>query len=108
LPDETIPADPMLGDGEYKNYLAAKQDLSDGRRALKQGDLEAALACEKVAEQDNPGFYQNSWLLADVLFRQGKYPEAVAACQRALAEKPALGGEKQRIEKLLTEAEAHK
>jgi hypothetical protein len=108
LPEETISADPMLGDGEYKKYLAAKQDLSDGRRALKRGDLEAALACEKAAEQDNPGLYQNSWLLADVLFRQGKYPEAAAACQRALAEKPALGGEKQRIEKLLTEAEAHK
>ena len=108
LPDETIPADPMLADGDYKNYLAAKQELSDGRQALKQGDLEAALACEKTAEKDNPDFYQNSWLLADVLFRQGKYPEAAAACQQALAEKPALGGEKQRIEKLLTEAEAHK
>ena len=98
----------MLADGEYKNYLAAKEDLSDGRRALKQGDLETALACEKAAEKDNPGFYQNSWLLADALFRQGKFPEAAEACRRALAEKPALGGEKQRIEKLLTEAEAHK
>ena len=103
-----MPADPMLADGEYKNYLAAKQDLSDGRRALKQGDLETALSCAKAAEQDNPGFYQNSWLLADVLFRQGKYPEAAAAYRQALDGKPALGGEKQRIEKLLTEAEAHK
>ena len=108
LPEETLPADPMLAAGEYKNYLAAKQDLSDGRRALKQGDLETALACEKAAEKDNPGFYQNSWLLADALFRQGKFPEAAEACRRALAEKPALGGENQRIEKLLTEAEAHK
>jgi len=108
LPEQTLPADPMLDDGEYKNYLTAKQDLSDGWRALKNGGLETALACVGTAEKYNPGFYQNSWLLAEVLFWQGRCPEAAAACRQALAGKPALGGEQRRIEQLLIQAEAHK
>jgi len=75
---------------------------------LKQGDLAAAIHCEQVAEKNNPGFYQNSWLLAEVLFRQGKYPEAAAACRQALDGRPALGGERRQIKQLLTQAETHK
>ena len=108
LPEAALPEDSFLTDGGFKNYLAAKNDLSDGRQALKKGDLEAALARAKAAEKNNPGFYQNSWLLADVLFRQGKYPEAAAAYRQALDGKPALGGERKRIEQLLAQAEAHK
>jgi hypothetical protein len=108
LPEQALPADPMLDDGEYKNYLAAKNDLSDGWRALKKGGLDAALASAKAAEKNNPGFYQNSWLFAEVLFRQGKQAEAADACQRALAGKPALAGERRRIEQLLAQAQTHK
>ena len=82
--------------------------MSDGWRALKRGDLAAAIHSERSAEKNNPGFYQNSWLLAEVMFRQGKYPEAAAACRQALEGRPALGGERRRIEQLLTQAETHK
>ena len=108
LPEQALPADPMLDDGEYKNYLAAKNDLSDGWNALKKGGLDAALASAKAAEKNNPGFYQNSWLFAEVLFRQGKQAEAAEACQRALAGKPALAGERRRIEQLLALAKTRK
>jgi tetratricopeptide (TPR) repeat protein len=108
LPKLAMAGDPMLTDGEYKTYLAAKTGLGDGWRALNQGDFAAAILCAQTAEKDNPGFYQNSWLLAEALFRQGKYPEAAAMCRQAMDGKPALGGERRRIEQLLTQAEAHK
>ena len=108
LPDQALPVDPMLAAGEYKNYLAAKDELSNGWRALKNGGLDAALASAKGAETNNPGFYQNSWLLAEVLVLQGKQAEAAEACHQALAGKPALAGERQRIEQLLARAEARK
>ena len=108
LPELAVAGDPTLTDGEYGKYLAAKAGLSDGWRALKQDDIAAALHCAQVAEKNNPGFYQNSWLLAEALFRQGKYPEAAAACRKAMDGKPALGGERRRIEQLLTQAETHK
>jgi hypothetical protein len=102
LPQLAVPADPMLPAGEYKKYLAAKADLSRGWRALKAGDLTAAAEFDRQAETNNPGFYENAWLGAEVLFRQGQRSEAAQACQRALEGKPALGGERQRLEQLLT------
>jgi len=97
-----------LADGGFKNYLAAKNDLSDGRQALKKGDLEAAMVSAKAAEKNNPGFYQNSWLLAEVLFRQGKPAEAAQACRRALDGQPALIGERRKIQELLGRIAAKK
>jgi cytochrome c-type biogenesis protein CcmH/NrfG len=46
--------------------------------------------------------------VAEVLFQQGKQAEAAEACHQALAGKPALAGERQRIERLLAQAETHK
>jgi hypothetical protein len=108
LPEAALPEDSFLTDGGFKNYLAAKNDLSDGWRALKKGDLEAALAAATAAEKNNPGFYQNSWLLAEVLFRQGKPVEAAIACQRALDGQPALIGERRKIQELLGRIAAKK
>ena len=108
LPESALPADPMLADGEYAHYLAGKTNLSDCYLALKKGDLAAAKAFALQAEMNNPGYYQNAWLLAEVLFRQGKRVEAAAACQRALNGKPALGGERRKIETLLQQCAAPK
>ena len=44
LPEQALPADPMLTDGEYAHYLAGKTNLSDCYLALKKGDLEAVKA----------------------------------------------------------------
>ena len=107
LPDQTLPADPILDDGEYQRYLAAKNDLRDGWHALKKGSLDAALAAAQAAEKDNPGFYQNSWLRGEVLFRQGRRAAAAEACQRALDGQPALGAERRKIENLLAQAQSH-
>ena len=108
LPEAALPEDSFLADGGFKNYLAAKNDLSDGRQALKKGDLEAAMVSAKAAEKNNPGFYQNSWLLAEVLFRQGKPAEAAQACRRALDGQPALIGERRKIQELLGRIAAKK
>jgi tetratricopeptide (TPR) repeat protein len=108
LPGLAVAGDPTLTDGEYEKYLAAKAGLSDGWRALKQDDLAAALHCAQAAEKNNPGFYQNSWLLAEVLFRQGNYPESAQACRKALAGQPAMAGERRQIEQLLDKAETQK
>jgi isopenicillin-N N-acyltransferase like protein len=107
LPEQAVAGDPLLA-GDYELYLAAKAGLSDGWRALKAGDPARALQAAQTAEKNNPGFYQNAWLQAEALFRQGKYPEAGAACRRALAGQPALAGERRRIELLLTRTEAQK
>jgi isopenicillin-N N-acyltransferase like protein len=105
MPELTLPADPMLADGEYRNYLAAKKDLSRGWRALVRGELDAAGECARQAETNNPGFYQNAWLRAEVLHRQHQDDEAARACRQALDGKPALAAERQRIEQLLSRAE---
>ena len=107
LPEQAVPEDPLLAGG-YDLYLAAKAGLSDGWRALKAGDPARALDDAQTAEKDNPGFYQNAWLRAEALFRQGKYPEAAEACRRALAGQPALAGERRRIGQLLARAETHR
>jgi isopenicillin-N N-acyltransferase-like protein len=108
LPERTLAEDPLKTGGEFQRYLAAQQKLAEGWRALKQGQPDQALDCARQAETNNPGFYQNDWLLAEVLFRQGKYPEAAAAGRKAMDGKPALGSERRQIEQLLTEAETHK
>jgi predicted small integral membrane protein len=108
LPEVALPEDSFLTEGGFNNYLAAKNDLSDGWRALKKGDLETALAAATAAEKNNPGFYQNSWLLAEVLFRQGKLADAALACQRALDGQPALIGERRKIQELLARIAAKK
>jgi len=108
LPEATLPKDSFLTDGGYKNYLAAKNDLSDCALALKKGGLVKALESVQAAEKNNPGFYQNSWLLAEVLFRQGKQAEAAQACRQALAGKPALAGERRKIQELLDRATVQK
>jgi isopenicillin-N N-acyltransferase-like protein len=106
LEEESLPADPMLSDGEYKEYLEAKDDLSAGRGAMKQGDLAAARNFAADAEKKNPGSYQNAMLLAEISLRQGKRDEATEECRRALSEKPALAAERRRIERLLAQATA--
>lgn len=98
LPELSVPADPMLADGEYRNYLAAKEELSEGSHALKAGDLQTAATDAQQAESNNPGFYQTAWLQAQIYYRQGQRQEAALACKRALDGQPALGGERRRIE----------
>ena len=108
LPEQALPADPILTDGGYAHYLASKTNLSDCYSALKKGELEAAKTFALQAETNNPGYYQNAWLLAEVLFRQGKRTEAAAACRRALDGQPALGGERRKIETLLKQCSGQK
>jgi tetratricopeptide (TPR) repeat protein len=108
LPEQALPADPMLTDGEYSHYLAGKTNLSDCYLALKKGELETAKQFALQAETNNPGYYQNAWLLAELLFRQHKFAEAAAACQQALDGKPALGGERRKVEELLKQCTAPK
>jgi tetratricopeptide (TPR) repeat protein len=108
LPEQAVAADPMQAGGDYKLYLAAKAKLGEGLQALKRGDLGRTMDCAHQAEERNPGFYANFWLLAEGLIRQGKYPEAAQACRQALAGKPALASERRRIQLLLDQAETHK
>jgi len=106
LPGLVVAEDPLLG-GDYTNYLAAKTALSEGFRAVKRGQFDQALADAQRAAKDNPGYYANAWLQAEVWFKQGRYTEAAAACRQALDGQPALGGERRRIEQLLREAQTH-
>jgi hypothetical protein len=103
LPDRTIPEDPMLSSGEYQRYLAAQARLKEGWRALRKRNYDKAAECARQAEKDNPGFYRNSWLLAESLFHQGQGKAAAQACRIALDGKPALAGERQKIAKLAAE-----
>ena len=107
LPELTLPPDPILTNGVYRHYLVAKTELSQGWQALKLGDWERAALRARQAETNNPGYYQNAWLQAEVLFRQGRLAEAAQACQQALAGQPALGGERHRLEQLLALTRKH-
>jgi hypothetical protein len=102
LADRSIPEDAMLASGEYRRFLAAQTKLQDGWRALKRGQLDQSAACASSAEKDNPGFYRNAWLLAECRFRQRRHDEAALACQAALAGRPALAGERKKLEELAT------
>jgi isopenicillin-N N-acyltransferase like protein len=104
----TLPADPMLADGEYLHYLTSRTNLADCFMALKRGDLDAALEFAKQAETNNPHFYQNAWLEAEVLIRQGKLAEAAKYARQALDGKPALGGERHKLEELLQQCSTKK
>jgi tetratricopeptide (TPR) repeat protein len=70
---------------------------------LNAGGYAQAAECARQAERDNPGYYRNSWLLAESLFSLGQVKAAAQACRRALDGNPALGGERQRLEKLARE-----
>jgi len=99
-PQPAIPEDPMLASGEYRRYRAAQTQLNDGWQALKRGGYAQAAECARQAEKDNPGYYRNSWLLAESLFSLGQVPAAARACRSALDGSPALGGERRRLEEL--------
>jgi hypothetical protein len=107
LPELALPEDSFLSSGGYTNYLAAKKSLGEGFRALKLGHFDQALACAQTAENDNPGYYANAGLEAEVYFQQGRFPAAAEACRRALAGQPALGGERRHLEQLLAAATTH-
>jgi isopenicillin-N N-acyltransferase like protein len=102
-PAETVAADPMLATGEYERHRVAVAKLEEGLQALQKQAFAAAAECARQAEKANPGFYRNSWLLAESLLRQGQPAEAARACQEALDRQPALGGERKRIEQLARE-----
>ena len=100
LSERTIAEDALLTGGEFQRYLAAQTSLEAGWAALKQGKAARGLDCAQQAETNNPGFYRNAWLRAESLLALGRRPEALAACDAALAGQPALGGERAKIEKL--------
>lgn len=106
LPGRAIAEDPFLTGGGYQRYLAAQASLETGWAALKKGEFARALEHADQAEKDNPGFYRNAWLRAESLLALGRRPEALAACNVALAGQPALGGERAKIEELRQRAVA--
>ncbi len=101
LPDRSVPPDPMLASGEYRRYQSAQTELEAGWRALKAGQFDQARAHAEEAEQDNPGYYRNAWLLAASLQGEKHPEEARVAAERAQAGQPALGGERAAIRRLL-------
>jgi tetratricopeptide (TPR) repeat protein len=100
LPARAIAEDPFLTGGQYQRSLDAQAGLEKGWTALNKGESARALECAEQAEKDNPGFYRNAWLRAESLLALGRRTEALAACDAALAGQPALGGERDKIEKL--------
>jgi len=106
-PGKSFAEDPLLASGEYRRYQSALRKLEEGWRALKTGRCADAQACAEQAEQDNPGFYRNAWLLAESLQGQGRTLEAAAAAQRARAGRPALAGERAALEPWAQPADAN-
>jgi hypothetical protein len=105
LPDRAIGADPLLASGEYARYRQSVKELDDGWAAVKRKDPVAAVRSARRAEELNPGYYKNAWLLGEELLLQGDRVAAGRALQDAQARQPALGGERKRIEKLLQAAQ---
>jgi isopenicillin-N N-acyltransferase-like protein len=101
LPGLTVPSDATLASGEYEKAKQSKQCLTDGQRALKNKNAQAALELAEKAEALNPGFYQNATLRGRALFALGRNDKAAQAFEKALAEHPAFLKEKQELESLL-------
>jgi isopenicillin-N N-acyltransferase like protein len=99
-PGGFIPADPMLAAGEYARFLEARASLEAARQALAKGHHQHALACARVAETNNPGFYQNAWLEAEAQWGLGRVTEAGHSCRTALERQPAVASERRQIEQL--------
>jgi hypothetical protein len=100
LPEAAIPADPILASGEYQRFLKAQEQVEAGWRALKRGEPARAAESARMAETNNPGYYRNTWLLAEALANEGQNAEAARLCEVAVARKPALGTERRKIEAL--------
>lgn len=96
----TLPEDPILVSGEFERYRTAMTALEAGRQAVARGELGAAVVHARTAQTNNPGFYRNHWLLAEIYARQTKLAEAAVECKAALAGRPALGGERKELEAL--------
>ncbi len=105
LPELTVPADATLADGEYEKAKQSKQCLTEGQRALKNKNAQAALDLAGQAETLNPGFYQNAALRGRALLALGRKEEAAQSFEKALAEHPAFLKEQQELETLLQQTE---
>ena len=101
LPERTIPEDATLASGEYDRARRSKQALADGQRALKNQDVQAALAQAGRAEALNPGFYQNATLRGRALLSLGRTNEAMHSIEMALTQHPAFLQEQRELETLL-------
>ncbi len=108
LPALTIAVDPMLASGEFEKAKTAHQALIEGRRALKKGDGNTALAAADKAEANNPGFYQNADLKGRALLLLNRNAEGIQALQAALTAQPAFQSEKADTESLLKQAQETK
>ncbi|MCC7377616.1 MAG: hypothetical protein IT581_23345 [Verrucomicrobiales bacterium] len=106
LPERSLPEDPILASGEHRRYRESLSKLAEGWHALKSGNAEKARTCAEEAERENPGFYQNAWLLAEAWWAGGDRDKTKEACARALAGKPAMGTERRKIEELAAKAAA--
>jgi len=104
LPDRVVPADAMLGSGEYESARKSHRLLIEGWRALQTGDLQTALSDAEKAETLNAGFYQNAALRGRALLGLRRNQEAAQAFEAALAAQPAFQTEKKELEDLLNRA----
>jgi hypothetical protein len=100
IPGLVLPEDTMLASGEFKRFLDSQRELDAGWKALQARAYQSAAASARAAETNNPGFYRNSWLLAEALSHLGDEAGAIAACERALAGKPAYESERRKLELL--------
>jgi isopenicillin-N N-acyltransferase-like protein len=104
LPDQTIPADPLLDSGEYDRARSAQKDLADARHALKKKDAQTALSLSEKAESLNPGFYQNALVRGEALMSLGRNADAKQAFDMALGENPAFLKERHELEQFQTQS----
>lgn len=101
LPERGLPADSTLASGQHEKIAKARQQLKNGKEALKRGDAESALKAATEAESLNPGFYQNAALRGRALLALGRATEAKAAFTVAIAAQPAFLAERRELEEEL-------
>ncbi len=100
LPENNVPADPVIASGEYDRTREAQKCLAEGEQALRKKDPQTALGLADKAELLNSGFYQNATLRGRALIALEKRDEAKHSFQAALAARPAFLKEKKELEKL--------
>lgn len=104
---EIVPADPIIENGAYDDYLKSVRLLNEAEALLREGRYGAA--GRKCAEADrlNPNYYRTYLIRGEIASKGGAWGDAERALLRAQALYVPFGTEQHKLATMLARAQAH-